>query len=302
MTSEKHSEQYLKAEARDFWWNRDFLELIARRWSLHAVSSALDVGSGLGHWGQTLLPHLGPAASLTGVERDPAWVREATTRAHARGLADRVRYLEGVAEQLPFADAEFDLVTCQTLLLHTRDPLAVIKEMARVTKPGGRLLLVEPVNMANSLMLGSSRFYEDVESTVRQLRFELTCYRGKEKLGEGNNSIGSLLPKLLVDAGLQDISAYQSDKASLLIPPYATDESRAIASDTLEWAEKDLWIWSKTDTLRYFLAGGGLVETFDAEWDSAIAVGKVVANGLRSKTEFSIGTGVTYLASAVKRS
>lgn len=301
MTSERHSEQYLKAEARDFWWNFDFLELIARRWSLRSVSSVLDVGCGLGHWGQTLLPHLGPEVSLTGVEREPTWVRAATARARARGFADRVRYVEGVAEQIPFADAEFDLVTCQTLLLHTRDPLAVIKEMARVTKPGGRLLLVEPVNMANSLMLGSTRFFEDVETTVRLLRFELTCYRGKEKVGEGNNSVGSLLPKLLADAGLQEIAAYQNDKAALVIPPYATDESRAIATDSLEWAEKDVWIWSRPETLRYFLAGGGRAESFDAEWDHAVASNRAVANGLRSQTEYSIGTGVTYLASAVKR-
>jgi cyclopropane fatty-acyl-phospholipid synthase-like methyltransferase len=53
MSKMKHSEAYFGDE-RDFWWNRDFLELMAKRWDLKSVSSALDVGCGVGHWGQLL--------------------------------------------------------------------------------------------------------------------------------------------------------------------------------------------------------------------------------------------------------
>ena len=43
---------------RDTWWNRDFVELIARRLRLGEVRAAVDVGCGVGHWGRTLLPVL----------------------------------------------------------------------------------------------------------------------------------------------------------------------------------------------------------------------------------------------------
>jgi hypothetical protein len=52
-----HSAEYFGAE-RDLWWNRDFLELLSRRFRLGTARSLLDVGSGLGHWGALLAPLL----------------------------------------------------------------------------------------------------------------------------------------------------------------------------------------------------------------------------------------------------
>jgi len=52
-------------------------------------------------------------ARVQGVDRDPLWVEKAAARATAQGLADRFSYRVSVAEELPFADASFDLVTCQ---------------------------------------------------------------------------------------------------------------------------------------------------------------------------------------------
>ena len=46
----------------------------------------------------------------------------------------------GNAEKLPFADNTFDIVTCNLLLMWAEDPQKVVKEMARVTKPGGTVL------------------------------------------------------------------------------------------------------------------------------------------------------------------
>ena len=56
----------------------------------------------------------------------------------------RFRYRVADAKTLPFPDASFDLVTCQTLLIHLADPSAVIAEMARVARPGGLVLAAEP--------------------------------------------------------------------------------------------------------------------------------------------------------------
>jgi hypothetical protein len=51
-------------EQRDFWWKADYLQLVARRLRLSEVSSALDVGAGIGHWGRALMALLSPDAHL----------------------------------------------------------------------------------------------------------------------------------------------------------------------------------------------------------------------------------------------
>jgi ubiquinone/menaquinone biosynthesis C-methylase UbiE len=102
---------------------------------------------------------------VQGVDRDPIWVEEANSRAAARNLAGRFSYQVSVVEKLPFAEASFDLVTCQTVLIHMPDPGAVVGEMVRVARPGGLVLVAEPNNIANSLILDS------LVSTIRWMRF-----------------------------------------------------------------------------------------------------------------------------------
>ncbi len=156
-TLDSHSAEYF-GDTRDYWWNADFLELMGRRLSLDRVRDMLDVGCGVGHWGQLLAGLLASDARIEGIDRDPLWVDKAAARAAARGLDGRCKYQVGVAEKLPFADASFDLVTCQTLLIHAHDPAAVIAEMARVARPGGLVLAAEPNNVASALILELDHF------------------------------------------------------------------------------------------------------------------------------------------------
>src|SRR6266568_1408070 len=107
------------------------------------------------------------------------WVQKAAERSAARGLADRFAYQTAVAEKLPFADATFDLVTCQTVLIHAADPGAVLDEMVRVARPGGIILAAEPNNIAGSLILDSLTARDPVDQIIARARFQLTCERGK---------------------------------------------------------------------------------------------------------------------------
>ena len=120
MVNTPHSAAVL-TDLRDRWWSEDFLELLAARLGLHDCERVVDVGSGHGDWGQRLLRHLAPHATLDGVDREVSWVERATERATELGLAPRCQYRVGAAEQLPFADGAFDLVTCQTVLMHLKD-------------------------------------------------------------------------------------------------------------------------------------------------------------------------------------
>ena len=51
---EPHSAAHF-GEQRDFWWHRDFLDLMALRWKLADASSIADIGCGLGHWSRPAL-------------------------------------------------------------------------------------------------------------------------------------------------------------------------------------------------------------------------------------------------------
>ena len=294
-----HSADYF-GEQRDFWWNADFVELMAKRWRLGAVHSALDVGAGVGHWGRLLLPHLHPEARMTGIDREDAWILEAHRRAEEAGFGGRLTYRLGDAERIPFHDGVFDLVTCQTVLIHMRDPRAVLREMMRVLKPGGLVAVAEPNNLANILVLGSTLFHADAERILGLVRLHLVCQRGKEALGEGHNAIGELLPGFFAEAGLDDVSVYVSDKAGALIPPYQGREQEVRRDAALEWNERGLYAWDARDTRRYFLAGGGSEAELDRLWGLAGAVSRDTAKALRAGTEHQAGGTMQYLVSGRK--
>lgn len=294
-----HSAEYF-GDQRDFWWNRDFVELMAKRWRLSEVTRALEVGSGVGHWSRVLEPHLPHDALLCGVELEPRWVSEARRRAEALGLAQRLTYQQGDAMALPFADQTFDLVTCQTVLIHLPDVMKALRGMLRVLKPGGLLAVVEPNNIGCSLVVGSTRFDDDVESLVNLAKLQIVCERGKAALGEGHNSVGELLPGYFQELGLSDLQVYQSDHASPLVPPYETLAERANVSQFLDWVERDFHCWSRGETRRYYLGGGGSEADFDALWAQARRVNQRVASALRAKTEHQTGGSLVYLVSARK--
>ena len=115
MENYPHSARYFN-EARDFWWNKDFLQLMATRLCLQDVHSILDAGCGQGHWGLLLLPFLHPDARLVGVEPEEKWRLAARERARQDGFAGRTEFVDGTTEKLPFADSSFDMVTCQTFV------------------------------------------------------------------------------------------------------------------------------------------------------------------------------------------
>ncbi len=294
-----HSAEYF-GEQRDYWWNQDYIGLVAKRLNLSQARRVLDVGSGIGHWGRLILPHLDPGVEMIGVDREPQWVQVATQTAAAKGLSDRVRYQVGEAERLAFADGEFDLVTCQTLLLHVRDYRVVLQEMVRVLKPGGRLLVVEPNNLAGALLRASMGEREGLEDRLRLVRFQAICEYGKEQAGEGNNSTGDRLPGFFVELGLTDLTVYQSDHAYPMVPPYASRPEQVMKEQMIDWAQRDIWIWNESDAKRYFIAGGGPEEEFPGLWRLAMESVRRVADELRAGTYHAAGGSVVYVISAIK--
>lgn len=294
-----HSADYF-GDQRDFWWNADYLALVARRLAFDRIRDALDLGCGIGHWGRALLPHLPPSARITGIDAEPEWVKKSTAIAAARGIASRVTYLQGRAERIPFPDRSFDLVTCQTLLIHVRDPVAVLREMLRVARPGGLILAVEPSNLASSLGASSFNAAWPIDDRLRLARFQAICERGKQQLGEGSNSVGDLVPGMMQEAGATDIRVWQNERAFPLLPPYDSPDQQAEAKQLLEFAERDFWCWSKPDTLRYFLAGGGDASEFESLWHFAVTANCAEAADIAAGRYHRAGGTIIYLVAGRK--
>ncbi|MGI8714689.1 MAG: class I SAM-dependent methyltransferase [Solirubrobacteraceae bacterium] len=77
---------------------------------------------------------------VVGVDQSEAMLGAARARL---GAADRISFVIGQAERLPFGDREFDALTFTYLLRYFDDRAATMGELARVVKPGGRIGMVE---------------------------------------------------------------------------------------------------------------------------------------------------------------
>jgi SAM-dependent methyltransferase len=145
-------------------------------------TAVLDVGSGLGLLAAQLTA-AAPAVRVVGVERSPVQVS-------AAARAPRLAYVLGTADRLPFDAGRFDLVYARYLLEHVTDPQAVLAEMGRVTRPGGRVAVCE-----NDVSLFR------VDPPCPAFDRVWTAFQAyQERLG-GDSRIGRRLYRLFRDAG-----------------------------------------------------------------------------------------------------
>jgi ubiquinone/menaquinone biosynthesis C-methylase UbiE len=97
----------------------------------------LDIACGPGSLTLELAPHV---AQATGFDITPAMLDQARTAQAAKGLQN-VDWVQGNAEALPFPDGAFSLVTCSAAFHHFEQPAAILAEMRRVCRPGGRIVV-----------------------------------------------------------------------------------------------------------------------------------------------------------------
>lgn len=134
----------------DDWWSDDsfmallrnavnpprfayFHEMLVRRFGrVPQQLSVLDVGCGGGLLAERFAAI---GCTVTGVDRSIPTLMAARNHARAAGLD--IDYQQGDAQKLPFGDGQFDVICCCDVLEHVDDVDGVMREIARVLKPGG---------------------------------------------------------------------------------------------------------------------------------------------------------------------
>ena len=302
MHSQPHSAEQFGPQ-RDFWWHRDFLDLMATRWRLGEATSLADIGCGQGHWSRLLYPYLRAPARLTGVDREPRWVVEAAQNlrhAFPRIAPERFTFIEGDATRLPFPENSFDVVTCQTVLMHLAHPLDALREMLRVLRPGGLLVCVEPNNLWNYLSFTSLTAAEPFETVVRRFEFWLRYHRGKITAGQGDHTIGDLLPGYFAQLGLAEIAVHQSDRAAALFPPYDRPAQQATIEQERSSRLAANGPWNREEVRQQVLGGGGSEELFARGFAELIEKYALEQAAISTGAFHAAGGGLNYLVSGRK--
>lgn len=156
----------------------------------------LDVGCGTG---ELAVAATAQRMAVMAADPDPDMVALARDAVDRAGSADTVTVVEAGLPDLPFADGEFDRVAANFVVNHLPDPRAGVRELARVTRPGGRVAMTTWV----SGELEPSRLFADAMAEVgvtslpgQRLAPELDFDRSPEGLA-----------RLAAEAGLVDAGA-----------------------------------------------------------------------------------------------
>lgn len=122
---------------------RMFLEeLYVWRNAVSEPFDLLDIGCGTGTFAGMLACSAFPVR-IVGLDYSPAMCRVAEEKARRTGVEDRLHFVAADSEHLPFADASFDVVTCSNSFHHYPHQQVVVREMRRVLRPEGRLMLID---------------------------------------------------------------------------------------------------------------------------------------------------------------
>lgn len=206
---------------RERWWDQAFTAFVRDTVQPRAGRRILDVGCGTG----TAEVHLSrlhlSQVSFVAVDLMADRAREALAAARAHNI--RASFAAADARALPFADRSFDSAFCVAVLQHINDVGAAVRELARVTRPGGRIVAVEPDNAARY-------FYSSSSAGMRAYELAGQFFAGvARQRGDATDlAVGPKLPTLFAQSGiaLVDVQLFPVSRAQLGAPPAAVWDSR----------------------------------------------------------------------------
>jgi len=223
----------LEFRARDptFTAYRDaYLELV----DPSRTAAVLDLGCGTGVVTRAIAAPDGFAGTVTGIDQSPKFIAAAERLAADDGLGDRAEFVVGDAHALDFPDASFDFVVAHTLVSHVRDPLTVLAEAARVSRPGGSVAVFD--GDYPSLSFGG----EDPQ-------LNQTMERAVQSIIMSSPRVMRDLPRLLPKAGLRLLATQahvyaEAGSGSFMLNLAETYGPLAASTGLVPAADVDAWL------------------------------------------------------------
>jgi ubiquinone/menaquinone biosynthesis C-methylase UbiE len=188
----------------------------------------LDLGCGTGEDSRRLAEIVGPAGEVVGIDASEAMITVARRRSEGTGLP--VTFHVGDAMQLDLPTESFDGVRCERLLVHVPDPVVVLGEMVRVTRRGGRIVVID-IDFDAAIL--------DLPHVDRDF-LRRAVHGMADALAAGQ--IGRQLRRLFLEAKLDDVNCrtalltFPYDFARHLIPGMLVG---AVAAGSITAAEAD---------------------------------------------------------------
>jgi SAM-dependent methyltransferase len=200
------------------WLTADELRRFASWLQLRPSARLLDVACGSGGPALQLAELTG--CDIVGVELDAQTVENAIGNAQERGLAPRAAFVQSDATlPLSFDDGSFDALLCVDAINHLPDRAGVLRDWARVLRPGGRLLFTDPVVVTGTLN-------SDELATRTSIGYFLFVPAGENE-------------RLLADTGLT-VCAVEDTTASLAEVARRRGAARAAHADALRRLEGEV--------------------------------------------------------------
>jgi demethylmenaquinone methyltransferase/2-methoxy-6-polyprenyl-1,4-benzoquinol methylase len=133
-------------------------KLTARSLELTDSSRILDLATGTCDLAIRVARHA-PGVSVVGVDPSERMLEVGLRKLERLGLADRIKLEVGDAQRLPFADRSFDGVCIAFGIRNVPDRSSALAEMARVTRPGGRIAILELSEPRGNVLGALARFH-----------------------------------------------------------------------------------------------------------------------------------------------
>jgi ubiquinone/menaquinone biosynthesis C-methylase UbiE len=114
---------------------QDYLDAM----QIDEANIVIDLGCGTGVAARAIARRHGFSGRVLGIDLSPALAQKAAQLAANEGLDSRVEFRSSDSRELDLADGTFDAVVAHTLVSHVDDPLAVLREAARLVRPGGMI-------------------------------------------------------------------------------------------------------------------------------------------------------------------
>jgi len=128
-------------------WKRDFV----RKAKLRPGMKCLDVAGGTGDIAMLMAKEVGDWCRVTVLDINKEMLDVGVERVIDKGFVGPIKFVQGNAEDIPFADETFDVATVSFGIRNVTQIEKAFKEMTRVVKPGGKVMCLEFSHPTNAL-------------------------------------------------------------------------------------------------------------------------------------------------------